>query len=364
MSMPSAARTVTAEKLHRFCENVLGAAGLSAAHAVDVARSLVYADLCGVESHGVSRLPIYARRIAKGIVNGKARPHVLSPDGQALRVVDGDNAPGAVVATFAMREAMATAKETGVGFVLARHSNHFGVAAYYVGMAAEEGCVAICGTNAPPNMAVWGAREPALGTNPLAIAAPAGHYGQVNLDMSSSIVAKGKVLMHARKGIPVPEGWALDRDGKPTTDAAAAAAGVVLPFAGPKGSGLGLMIDLMAGVLSGAGYGDEVRDQYMDFDRPQNVGHFFIAVDVAKAMAGDAYTQRVEAFCGALKAKSRASGVEEILLPGENKRRQVVQRQAKGIAIDPTVGAELDRLASDFGCAPLPDGSTIVAERP
>lgn len=347
-------RAVAIAALQQFCEGILMRVGLSAAHADDVARCLVYADACGVESHGVSRLPIYAKRIAMGVVNPKATPRVLSPPGQALRVVDGDNAPGAVVGIFAIREAIATAKAQGAGFVLARNSNHFGVAAYYVGLAAEQGCVAICGTNAPPNMAVWGAREPALGTNPLAIAAPAGRYGQVNLDMSSSIVAKGKILMHARKGIPVPEGWALDPEGNPTTDSHAAAAGVVLPFAGPKGSGLGLMIDLMAGVLSGASFGDEVRDQYADFERPQNVGHFFIAVDVARAMDTDVYADRVEAFCASLKAKSRALGVEEILLPGESKRRQAAQRRIKGIVIDATVGLELDRLAAEYGCTPLP----------
>jgi len=345
--------TVAVTALQHFCVRVLMRVGLSPGHAGDVASSLVYAEASGVDSHGVSRLPIYVKRVAKGIVNGGARPRVVSPDGQVLRVVDGDNAPGAVVATFAIREAIATAKAQGVGFVLARNSNHFGVAAYYVGLAADAGCVAICGTNAPPNMAVWGGREPALGTNPLAVAAPAGRYGQVNLDMSSSIVAKGKVLMHARKGIPVPEGWALDPEGRPTTDPQAAAAGVVLPFAGPKGSGLGLMIDLMAGVLSGAAFGDDVRDQYTDFERPQNVGHFFIAVDVAKAMATDAYTNRVEAFCAALKAKSRASGVEEILLPGETKRRKASAGQERGLVLDPAVVSELDRLAAELDCAPL-----------
>jgi LDH2 family malate/lactate/ureidoglycolate dehydrogenase len=336
---------VTVSALATYARDILMAAGLSAEHASTVADCLIYADLAGVDSHGVSRLPIYARRIHEGIVNANARPRVVSAEMLALRVIDGDNAPGAVVGAFAMREAVAAAKSFGVGFSIAHASNHFGVAAYYARLAAAQGSLGICGTNAPINMAVWGSREPALGTNPLAMAAPAGRYGELNLDMSSSTVAKGKVLVHARKGLPIPEGWALDTEGNPTTDAAAAVAGVVLPFAGPKGSGLSLFIDLIAGVMSGAAFGAAVRDQYTDFKTPQNVGHFFIAVDISQIMPLEAYSTRVEAFCDELKAKQLAPGIAEIRLPGEAKARSERERRGTGIDIDATLEKELDALA-------------------
>lgn len=331
--------------LETFAREILVAAGLLETHAGIVADCLIQADLCGGDSHGISRLPIYARRIREGIVNGAAHPRVVSGEAGALRVIDGDNAPGAVVGHFAMREAIAAAKSFGVGFATARNSNHFGVSSYYTRMAVEQGCLGICGTNAPASMAAWGTREPALGTNPLAIAAPAGRYGDLNLDMSSSIVAKGKVLVHARKGLPIPEGWALDTEGNPTTDATAAAAGVVLPFAGAKGSGLALFIDLISGVISGAAFGAGIRDQYTDFTTPQNVGHFFIAVDIAQIMPLATYTARAEAFCDELKSKKLAAGVAEMRLPGEAKARAQRERRGSGIAIDATVEQELDQLA-------------------
>lgn len=343
------ALVVGAAQLQRFASEMMSAAGLAADHADRVADCLVYADLCGVESHGVSRLPIYARRVEEGMVNPRGNPHVVTGSPLALRVVDGDNAPGAVVGSFAMNEAIHAAGKFGVGLAIAKRSNHFGMGAYYVRLAAARNFIGICGTNAPATMAVWGAREIALGTNPLAVGAPAGRYGDINLDMSSSTVAKGKILVHARKGLSIPEGWAIDIDGNPTTDAAAAAAGVVLPFAGPKGSGLALVIDLIAGVLSGAAFGSSIRDQYTDFNAPQDVGHFCIAIDISQVMPVEAYTARVEAFCAELKAKKLAQGVSEILLPGQSKRRNEQRHLTEGIRLDRTVEEQLDRLAESLG---------------
>lgn len=342
---------IDVEPLDRFARDVLVAAGLEPEQAATVADCLTYADLCGVGSHGISRLPIYARRISEGIVNPRARPHVVGEaKNKAMRVIDGDNGPGAVVGSYAMQQAIDAAKTFGVGFSLVRGSNHFGVGAYYARLAVEQGCLAFCGSNAPTTVAIWGAGEAAFGTNPIAIAAPTGRYDPINLDMSTSIVAKGKVLVHARQGTPVPEGWALDPDGNPTTDAQAAAAGVMLPFGGPKGSGLALAVDLIAGVMSGAAFGAGVRDQYEDFTTPQNVGHFFLALDIGQAMPLADYTARVETFYADLKAKRPATGVDEVLLPGENKARQERKHRAKGISIDATLRRELDKIADQLNC--------------
>jgi LDH2 family malate/lactate/ureidoglycolate dehydrogenase len=341
--------TVQAEILDAFARDILVTAGLSAAHAATVADCLVYADLCGVGSHGISRIPIYARRIAQGIVNPCAVPRVIGNQGLPLRVVDGDNGPGAVVGDFAMRQAIAAAKTFGVGFVLARGSNHFGVAAYYSRMAAAEGCLGICSSNAPPTVAAWGASEVTFGTNPISIAAPVGRYGAVNLDMSTATVAKGKIIVHARQDKPVPEGWALDAAGRPTTDAKEALAGVLLPVGGPKGSGLALAVDLIAGVMSGAAFGSDIGDQYTEFETAQNVGQFFMALDIGQALPMETYTQRAETFCAALKAKRLAAGVSEILLPGEGKARQERENRRCGLVIDTILEQELDQLSDGLG---------------
>lgn len=336
-------------RLRDFTAGVLVSAGLPKPKADTVAECLVIADLWGIGSHGVSRLPIYAERIKKGIVSGSSDPFVLT-GGRAVCVVDGANNPGAVAGRFAMETAINAASDFGVGFAAVRNSNHFGVAGYYARMAVERGMIGICGTNAPITMAVWGAREPALGTNPITFAAPGGRFGEVFLDMSSSVVAKGKILVHARRGEPIPEGWALDKDGNPTTDSRAAADGVVLPFAGPKGSGLSLFIDIIAGVLSGAAHGGLVRDQYSDFEDPQNVGHFFLALDISAFMPEAEYIERIEAYFAEIKSRRRAVGVQEIFLPGEREALNEKACRTDGIPIEPSLLAALQKTAAEFGC--------------
>jgi LDH2 family malate/lactate/ureidoglycolate dehydrogenase len=344
---------VSPETLAAFALSILRRAGLGDEDAGTVADNLVYSDLRGLDSHGVTRLPIYARRLSEGALNTRARPKVVLGADSALRVMDGENGAGSVVAAAAMREAIAGARELHACIVLARNSSHFGAAAYYTHLAAEQGCIGICASNAPATMAAWGARESSLGTNPISFAAPAGRYGELNLDMSSSVVAKGKVLTHLRKGLPIPIDWALAPDGRPTTDAIEAAAGVVLPFAGAKGSGLSLFIDLLSGVLSGAAFGMGIGDQYAEPLGPQNVGQFFIAIDIASIMPMRDFITRVEAFCEEIKAHAKAEGVSEILLPGESKARHFRERSERGIEIDSTLRKELDALARRFGQTPL-----------
>jgi LDH2 family malate/lactate/ureidoglycolate dehydrogenase len=349
MSSSLEPQRVSAEALKSFGQRILCRAGLSVEHAGTIVDNLVYADLCGLDSHGISRLPIYTRRLSEGALNPRADPKVIAGDGTALRLMDGENGPGSVVGAAAMRKAIAGAQQSGACIVLARNSNHFGAAAYFTHLAVREGCIGICCSNSPATMAAWGAREPALGTNPISFAAPAGRYGELNLDMSSSVVAKGKILTHLRKGLPIPLDWALDPQGIPTTDAVAAAAGVVLPFAGAKGSGLALFIDILSGVLSGAAFGGAIGDQYVEPLRPQNVGQFFIAVDISSLMPMPEFIARIEAFCAEIKGRAKAEGVSEILLPGENKARHFRERSQLGIELDPTLMRDLDALALRFG---------------
>jgi LDH2 family malate/lactate/ureidoglycolate dehydrogenase len=332
--MTSAIPTIPAATLRPFVAALFRAAGLPENDADRVAECLVQADLRGVSSHGVGRVPIYLERLRRGLVN--ARPQMTVE--RALTVcarVDGDNSLGFLVGTKAMQIAIDIAREHGVGFVLAHHSNHFGMAASYLLQAVEAGLAAFVFTNASRAMPIWGGREPFLGTSPFAFAAPTGkERPAIVLDMAMSVVARGKVRRAAQRGEPIPLGWALDKEGRPTTDAQAGYEGVVLPVGGVKGSGLALMMEILAGVMSGANFGGEVRNQYFDFDAPQNVGHCFIALRPDMFMPLQDYIARMEALATRAKATERAEGVDEILLPGEPEARMAARHAATGIPMD------------------------------
>jgi len=246
-----------------------------------------------------------------------------------------------------MEEAIARAATYGVGMVWAYHSNHFGMAASYLKQALDAGMAAIVLTNAPPAMAVWGGMAPFLGTNPLAIAVPGGPVPLV-LDMATSIVAKGYIRKAAQRGEPIPAGWALDEKGKPTTNAEEAARGVVLPMGGPKGSGMALLTDALAGVLSGSAFGGEVGNQYSDNPGPLDVGHFFLAFRTDVFMTRQQYSERASALISRAKACPLADGFTEIAMPGERETRWADKRRKEGVQI---AGAELNLLAAEAAAA-------------
>jgi L-2-hydroxycarboxylate dehydrogenase (NAD+) len=337
------------QDLHAFTLAVLEGHGVAASDAAAVAACLLNADRWGVESHGISRLPIYCERIQRGVVNPAPRISIEGRGGVAA--VSGDNGPGAVVATHAMQATIQRAQQHGVGVVTVRHSNHYGVAAHYTRMAAEQGCIGLSCTNAPVGMAVWGSREPTLGTNPFAVAMPAGRYGVFSLDMSSSVVARGKILVQQRKGEPIPPGWALDKHGKPTTNPQAAWEGVVLPFGGPKGSGFAMFVELMAGALAGAAMAGRIADQYQDFERPQDVGHCFIAVDIDALMDLAEFESRAETLIAEVKSRALADGFDEILMPGELEARSAAQAELHGLALDDSLVEKLHALGTRAAAA-------------
>ena len=227
--------------LRAFSNGVFTAAGLAPEDAATVTDCLIHADLRGHASHGLTRIPIYAERLHRGVVNANPRVTV-TPTAPSFLVVDGDNGPGPVVSLKAMDAAIETAKAQGVAAASIRASNHNGPGSFYVERAVEAGCIAIAMTNAPPSMAVFGGRDPVIGTNPITFGTPVTGNAPVLLDMATSVVARGKIVEAAKRGEAIPEGWALDRDGNPTTDGQAAEKGVVLPMSGPKGSALAIMV--------------------------------------------------------------------------------------------------------------------------
>jgi LDH2 family malate/lactate/ureidoglycolate dehydrogenase len=341
-----------------FARRLLIAHGVPEAGAAIVASCLVSADLRGVDTHGLTRLPGYLDRVRRGLINASPalEPKRVTPVAAAL---DGQNGFGFVTGTRAMQEAIAIAREFGIGIVSVRRSTHFGMAASYVLQALDAGLIALVFSNASPAMPPWGARAALLGTNPFAAGAPAGRHPPFLLDMSPAVAARGKIRRAERRGESIPLGYALDAQGRPTTDPKAALAGVVLPIGGYKGSGLSMLMDILGGVISGAAFAGGVADQYKSYDRPQDVGHFFLALKPDLFIPEADYRARMDTLIERVRACPKAEGFDEILVPGEPEVRLEAEHRLSGIPYAPSEVATLQAEATRAGIAPL-----AVSEHP
>ncbi len=342
-----------------FAERLLVSNGIPPADAATVAGCLVQADLRGVDTHGLMRLPVYLERIRTGMLN-RTPKLVVEKKTPVAAAIDGDNGFGFVTATRAMDEAISMARAFGLGIVSVRHSNHFGMAASYVLQAIDAGMMSMVFTNASRAMPPWGGREGLLGTSPFASGAPGGKLPPFVLDMSPAVAARGKIRKAERRGEPIPLGFALDAAGRPTTDATAALGGVVLPMGGPKGSGLAMMMDIFGGVISGAAFAGDVADQYKAKDRRQNVGHFFLAMKPDLFVSEVDYKARMDILSERIRTCPKADGVDEILLPGEPESREEARRQRSGLPYAPAEVATLNEEAAKTGVAPLAVNGTPI----
>jgi LDH2 family malate/lactate/ureidoglycolate dehydrogenase len=339
--------------LDAFSCELLQATGVPPEDAALVAHSLSEADARGLTSHGVVRLlPVYLRRLQAGTTRARPKISVLHRHG-AIAVLDGDAGLGQVVGHTAMRLAITAAGEFGCGAVAARHSSHFGIGALFAEQAVAEGMIGIVMTNAPANMPPHGGRGRFFGTNPLAVGIPCGRERPVVLDMSTSVAARGKIVMLHKLGLPIPPGWAIDAHGNPTEDADAALAGAVLPMAGHKGSGLALVIDALCGVLAGAAFGPHIVDLYDAGDQPQNVGHFFLALNIEAFLPLAQFQEQMDQLVREVRAQPRQPGVERIYVPGELEFEQAERSRRLGVALPAAGVRELDALARRFGVVPL-----------
>jgi LDH2 family malate/lactate/ureidoglycolate dehydrogenase len=337
-----------ADSLRTFCEEVFLSCGMAQEDAAIVADSLVQANLRGVDSHGVTRVGIYVKRLKMGLVNPRPNIEVVR-ESDATLLVDGDNGMGQVVGVRALDLGLDKAKESGGVSVGVRCSNHYGAGAYYVQRAVARDTIAFAYSNAPPTMAPWGGVEPYVGTNPYAYGVPAGEHRPIILDMATSIVARGKIILAAERGDSIPEGWAVDKQGNPTTDAQEALEGSVLPFGGPKGYAISLMIDIMAGALTGAGFGPRVNSLYDNFDEPQNVGAFFQLIDIGHFVEPATFKARVDRVIEEIKSSRKAAGTEEIFLPGEIEDRKEQERRTSGIPLGTETVSELGEVGRSCG---------------
>lgn len=340
--------TISVKRLSELATAALSAGGVPAGDAEEITRVLVLADLFGIHTHGVQRIPQYLDRARIGGLNPAAEVTVerVAP---ALARVDGANGIGPLVGVRALEAAVQGARQTGIGAAFARHSNHFGPVMPYLFQAAEQGFAAIIASNATTTIAPWGGREARLGNNPLGIGVPAPGGDPVLLDIAMSVVARAKVRNAQRAGQSIPDTWATDRHGAPTTDPTAALDGFLLPFGGHKGYGLSLMVDLFAGLLSGAGYLDRVSSWSVDPGRAQDLGHVFILVDTSHLVAEETLTARMADFAGILHATPPADPAQPVRLPGEAELAAYRRQTRDGVDIPAEDVAALRELAAGTG---------------
>ncbi|GEO14186.1 Ldh family oxidoreductase [Microvirga aerophila] len=352
-SSPTSDR-VPAAAIHAFIETSFRKVGLPDADAAKVARLMTEADLSGADAHGVFRLPQYVQRIQTGGINPKPAIRV-DRRAPATALVDGDNGMGHLVMARAAETAIELARETGVAWVGAHHSNHAGPAALYASMPVEHGMIGLYSAVASANhMAIWGGVEALLGTNPLAVGIPAGEEPPVILDIATTMVSYGTIKNYALQGKSIPEGWIIKRaDGEPLTDPKRSSEGLLLPIGGYKGSGLALILGLLAGTLNGAAFGRDVVDFNADTVTETNTGHFIVAVDVSRFAPLDTFKAEVDRHMRDMRDSERLPGFDAIRIPGEQREARIRSRSRDGVPLSAELRKKLDDLAAQLGIDPI-----------
>ena len=333
---------IAADHLMEVITKLLQALGAEDKEARLVAKVLVQADLRGIRTHGCAFLPLIAERCAHGLLNIPTKTKRITDEG-AIAHIDGNNGLGQVAAVEAMQISIDKARNHGVALALIRNTNHIGFLGYYTLMAAAEGMIGICATNAAASVAPWGGAKPFFGSNPLSIAAPVAGGAPIVLDMSASVVARGKIRRALRLNENIPAGWAFDETGSPTTDPAEALKGTLLPIAGHKGSGLAFFIDLMCGLLSGSKYGRDLLTFHKPIG-PTGVGAMFMAVDIGRFMPLARFETLVNEYAAAIRNSQKAVGVERIFLPGEIEADKADASKSQGIEVDSQIIEKINAL--------------------
>lgn len=333
-------------ELKSFAKVLAKKYGLSDSDAEIFINNLIDANLSGVDTHGLTRLSIYLKRIKLGLINPKAEM-TFQQTFPIAAVLDAGNGLGQIAGEKAVGKAIEMAKAYGLGAVGVKNSQHFGALGYYCSKAAENEVICLAFTNAEPALPPWGSYEAYFGTNPIAMGVPVKNDVPVIIDLSTSIVARGKIISAAKQKTAIPEGWALDPEGNPTTDPDKALAGSVLTMAGPKGYALAMMADILSGVLSGSGFGRNVHSMYKDLKNPAEVGHFFLCINIEAFMPKEKFYERINKMKQEIKNSARRQGVEEIRIPGEKKANSRAERLKNGIPLDKDVLDELKTLAEE-----------------
>lgn len=332
-------------ELQDFVSQIFTCAGLDEEQSSTLARHLVLANLRGIDSHGVSRVAIYIDRLHRGLTNKKCELKAVR-ETASFALFDAQNASGIVAATKGMQIAVNKAKQTGIGVVGINHSNHCGMLADYTMYAAEHDCIALATTNAPANMAPWGGKERFFGTNPLSYGIPAGEEEDIIFDMASSVVARGKIINAQKNGQTIPVGWAISREGNPTTDPTEALEGLVLPVGGHKGYGIAMLVDILSGLFTGAQYGPHIGDLYRNFERHQHAGQFFMVMRADLFQPLQIFKDRMDQMIREIRQVPLIEGVEQIYMPGEMERGMMDDRTKNGIPLSTQVVQEMVQVAN------------------
>lgn len=327
--------------------DIFARCGTSAGDAALLAEHLVRADLRGIHSHGVMRVPSYARRLAKAAINPSARPRIVKDHAGAL-VIDGDNGMGQIGGTFAMRHAIERARATGVCVATVGRSNHAGAMESYVRMAVDADMIGIATTNALPTMAPWGGIDKLVGLNPLALGFPAGAEPPLLLDIALGATAHGKMQIYKQKGAPIPEGWAFDDRGRPTTDIDAALQGLVQPIGGHKGIGLAMSMGILSTLLCDAGYGTESGNM-VDGPSTGRDGQFYLALSIAAFEDVARFKQRMDGIIRAYRSTRLAEGVERVYVPGEIEDAIERRNRTDGVPLNEATIEGLVEVAAEVG---------------
>lgn len=338
------AETVGVQALTGLAREALIRAGVAGADAEASAEILVTADTLGIPTHGVVRIPEYVNRIELGGVDARAEIGVdeRSP---SMALVEGNRGLGTVVGTRALETAMRLVAGTGIAWVGCRDSNHLGALAPYALRACDAGLVMLAGTNASTTMIPWGGNERRMGNNPLCIAAPCARGPHFVLDMAMSVAARGKIRAAKRAGLPIPDTWAVDEAGNPTTDPDAALAGSLLPIGGHKGSGLSMGVDLLAGVLSGAGFLSGVSSWSLDPGAPSRLGHFFLLIDPARLLGAGAFDGAMERFAAIVAGTPPLDPASPVCLPGQREQERRRAALEEGVRVPGDLLATIRELA-------------------
>ena len=335
---------IPVEELEQVMASALRRSGATESMAQATARALAAAEMEGLPSHGASRIPQYCGHVRNGRANGSAVPAVVR-DSRAACLVDARGGLAFEACALAVRETIRRAREFGVSFASVANSNHFGVAAYHLEPVAEAGLVGLAFGNSPAAMPAWGGRRALFGTNPVAAVFPRRAGPPLVIDVSLSAVARGKIMVAARDGKPIPEGWAVDKEGRPTTDAKAALEGSMLPAGGPKGAMLALTVELLACALSGAAFGFESDSIFAEAGEPTRIGQAFLAIDPGALAGREVFLDRVETLVDAMLEDP---GVR---LPGARRIAQREKARTAGIAVPAELLARIRALAGEAGDA-------------
>ena len=315
--------------------------GLMNNHASICANALINAELVGAPTHGLSRLKMYCDRIKKKVINPKPKIK-LKKISNSITQIDANNSIGFVAADIGIKQAIKNAKKNGIGLVGIKNSGHYGLSGYYAEQAVKKNLIVFCFTNAPPAIAPHGARKSLFGTNPICFGTPTSSKVPFILDTSVSMINRGKIRVAAKTGKKIPKDVALDKNGQPTTDAKRALAGVQLPIAGFRGSGLAWMVDILSGVITGSNHGGKVKDPFDDFTGPQNIGHLFITIKTNLFVNN--YNNRIKENIQRIKKLPRIKGTKRIVYPGQNKFSRYAKNIKKKINIPKNIKREMEIL--------------------